>query len=91
MYKSTNPTLGTEIVKQTMARNFVTKIKQYLHFQDNYNLDRNDKYTKIRTLLDLINFMQFGVFEEHLSIDASILWSSELQNVQKEKTNKIWL
>ena len=57
-----------------MARIFFTKIKQYLHFHDNNNLDRNDKYTKIRTLFDLINinFMQFGVFEGHLSIDEQM-------------------
>ena len=32
MYCTTNSTLGSEIVKQTMARNFFTKINQYLHF-----------------------------------------------------------
>ena len=35
MYWSTNPILGSEIVKQAMARNFFTKIKQYLHFHNN--------------------------------------------------------
>ena len=50
MYWSTNSTLGSEIARQTMARNFFTKIKQYLNFQDNNNLDRNDKYTKIRKI-----------------------------------------
>lgn len=74
-YWSTNPTLGSSIVKQTMPRSMFRKIKQYLHFHDNNNLDRNDKYTKVRALFDVINkkFMQFGVFEEHLSIDEQML------------------
>ena len=75
MYWSTNPTPRSEIVKQTMASNIFTKIKQYLHFRDNTNLDLNDKYIKTSTLFDLINinFMNFGVLKEHMSIVEPML------------------
>lgn len=74
-YWSTNPTLGSRIVQQTMSRSTFRKIKKYLHFQDNNNLDKTDKYTKVRNLFEIMNkkFMQFGVFEEHLSIDEQML------------------
>lgn len=74
-YWSTNPTLGVPIVQQTMPRFMFRKIKKYLHFKDNTDLGKTDKYVKVRPLFDIINlkFMQFDVFHEHLSIDEQMV------------------
>lgn len=46
-YWSNHPTLGIPVVKQCMSRNKFLKIQKYLHFCDNYNLDKNDKMAKV--------------------------------------------
>ncbi|XP_036341688.1 piggyBac transposable element-derived protein 3-like [Rhagoletis pomonella] len=74
-YWSTNPTLGVPIVKVCMSRNRFQDIKRFIHFGNNYNLDSTDKMAKVRPLYKVMNakFMQFGVWEEKLSIDEQMV------------------
>lgn len=46
-YWSTEPSLGIEIVKQSMSRTKFKTIKTFLHFCDNNELDKNDKLAKV--------------------------------------------
>lgn len=74
-YWSVDPTLGVPIVKQAMPRNRFIEIKKYLHFCDNNNLSKGDKYSKVRPFFDLMNlkFMQYGVWTNELSIDEQMV------------------
>lgn len=46
-----------------------------MHLSNNVDLDANDKFTKVRPILNMLNekFMQFGVFSHHLSIDEEMV------------------
>lgn len=46
-YWSSQPSLGIQIVKQTMSRNKFLEIKRFLHFCNNDVLDKSDKLTKV--------------------------------------------
>lgn len=75
MYWSTEEDKGVQVVKQCMSRNKFRSIKQNLHFNDNTQLDKDDKYSKIRPLFDIINkkFMQFDTFSEKLAVDEEMV------------------
>ncbi|KAI8121783.1 PiggyBac transposable element-derived protein 2 [Lucilia cuprina] len=74
-YWSNHPTLGVPAVKLCMPRNKFLDIKKFIHFSNNFNLDKNDKKAKIRPLYEIINkkFMQFGIWEEDLSVDEQMV------------------
>lgn len=74
-YWSNEPTYGIAIIKQAMARNTFQKLKSNFHIANNNELDKNDKFAKVRPLFALLNtrFMQFGVFEPNLSIDEQMV------------------
>ncbi|XP_022817936.1 piggyBac transposable element-derived protein 3-like [Spodoptera litura] len=62
-------------VEQAMSRNRFDKIKSYLHFNDNSQIDNTDKAFKIRPLIDKANesFRKFGIFESNLAVDEMIV------------------
>lgn len=64
-----------EIIPCSMRRDRFIKIKKYLHFCDNLNLDKNDTFTKLRPLISMLNdlFLKFAPFEESHSIDESMV------------------
>ncbi|XP_022175761.1 piggyBac transposable element-derived protein 3-like [Myzus persicae] len=66
---------GIPLVRNSMSRNRFDSIKQNLHLSDNDQLDKNDRFSKLRPLFDLINEknMQFGVFSHNLSIDEEMV------------------
>lgn len=74
-YWSTNPAFGNVVVKQAMTRNMFEKIKRYLHFMNNDDIDVTDRFSKVRRLIDLLNvkFMRFGVFDADISIDEQMV------------------
>ncbi|XP_055634280.1 piggyBac transposable element-derived protein 3-like [Toxorhynchites rutilus septentrionalis] len=74
-YWSNEPSLGVPIVKQCMSRNKFREIKKFIHFSDNYNLNKMDKMAKLRSFFEVMNqkFMQFGVFSDNLSIDEQMV------------------
>lgn len=73
-YWSTNPTLGREIVRQSMSRNKFKAIKRYLHLNNNDDLDTENRFSKLQPFFDILNrnFLKFGIFTPHLSIDEEM-------------------
>lgn len=74
-YWSREPTLGRPIIRNAMSRKNFQKIKQYLHLANNFTIDTTDKFAKLAPYFKLLNnnFMQFGVFSAHLSIDEQMV------------------
>ena len=58
MYWETRPDANNFLVSQSMSRNRFEKIHQYLHFNDNKNIDHNHRVYKIR------NFRQTYFLDE---------------------------
>ncbi|XP_025192062.1 piggyBac transposable element-derived protein 3-like [Melanaphis sacchari] len=75
LYWSKDEDKGIPLVRNSMSRNRFDSIKQNLHLSDNDQLDKNDRFSKLRPLFDLINEknMQFGVFSHNLSIDEEMV------------------
>lgn len=75
MYWSLDEDKTVNIVRDCMSRNKFRLIKRYLHLSDNNNLDKKDKYSKLRPFFDAMNekFLQFGVFSFNLSIDEQMV------------------
>lgn len=74
-YWSNQPDLGIPLVKNSITRAQFRIVKQNIHLCDNDNHDKNDRFAKVRPLLEILNkkFMQFGVFHENLSIDEQMV------------------
>lgn len=77
-YWSQQEDLGVPLIQKSMSRNRFTKIKSYLHFRNNNELNdetKIDKGFKIRPLLNMVNdsIAQFGVFEDKLSVDETMV------------------
>lgn len=64
-----------EVVSGLMSRNRFAEIMRFLHFADNNNLDKADKYAKIRPLFNHLNteFLETFRKEEQLSVDESMV------------------
>lgn len=75
LYWSKDEDKGIALVRNSMSRNRFDSIKQNIHLSDNDQLDKNDRFSKLRPLFDLINEknMQFGVFSHNLSIDEEMV------------------
>ena len=73
------------LVQEAMNRKSIEKIKQYIHFTCNDNLNTNDKFTKVTKLYDIANktFQQFGYFHLYYSIDRQ--WCHVPRNVLQNK------
>ena len=74
-YWSNEADLASSFVRNLMSRNQFRKIKSYLHVCDKEDLELNDKWAKLRPLIDIVNdkLIQFGAFTEHLSIDEQMV------------------
>ena len=55
MYWETKPDANCFLVSDSMSRNRFETIHQYLHFNDNMNIDPKDKVFKVRPILDHFN------------------------------------
>ncbi|XP_050301648.1 piggyBac transposable element-derived protein 3-like [Anthonomus grandis grandis] len=75
MYWSLDEDKTVRIVRDCMNRNKFRSIKRNLHLSDNNNLDKGDKYIKLRPFFDTMNekFLQFGIFSFNLSIDEQMV------------------
>lgn len=73
-YWSTADDMGCVAVKTTMTKNRFQELKKFFHVADNKNLAQS-KIAKVKPVYDSLNsaLMQFGVFEEKLSIDESMV------------------
>lgn len=75
MYWENAPDTGTTLVSNAMSRKRYSDIKRYIHFNDNSSINPQDRYYKVRPLLDEINIAlkQFGIFSENLTIDERMV------------------
>ena len=75
MYWSLDPDCNTTIVRNSLCRKQFRDMKKNLHLKDNSELDTNDKLSKVRPYLNLLNskYKQFGVFHFNLSIDEQMI------------------
>lgn len=64
-----------EAIARTMPRDRFDILVRYVHLCDNNNLDREDKFSKVRPLLCLLNerFLLYFLKEKNLSIDESMI------------------
>jgi len=63
------------VVANFMTRDRFDEIMRYLHLADNNDLNKNDKFAKVRPLFDSLNrsFLERFCQEKHLSIDESMV------------------
>lgn len=54
-YWSLDDDLKVPIVVNVMSRNRFLEIKKYIHLADNDHLDRNDRMSKLRSLMTKLN------------------------------------
>jgi hypothetical protein len=59
------------MVSDAMRRNRFLDLKRYLHCANNTQLDRNDKFAKVRPVIDRLNraFREHAQFTRKLSAD----------------------
>ncbi|XP_060564145.1 piggyBac transposable element-derived protein 3-like, partial [Ruditapes philippinarum] len=64
-----------EAIARTMPQDRFDILVRYVHLCDNNNLDREDKFSKVRPLLCLLNerFLLYFLKEKNLSIDESMI------------------
>ncbi|RVE42252.1 hypothetical protein evm_013094 [Chilo suppressalis] len=73
MYWENSPDTKNELISSAMTRDRFDFIFRHLHVND--NLDLQDKYTKVRPLVTLLNkkFLEFSPLEEHYSVDEAMI------------------
>ena len=71
MYWSVEEDFRVPLVANAMSRNRFDEILRFLHFNDNPNLVKTDKMTKLRPLIDRLNqkFMTAYPKNVHLDLD----------------------
>ena len=76
-YWTQQPDVHCDFVASAMQRDQFEQIKRFLHFVNNSEVEenKNDRFFKIRPLLDLCNkaWKQFGIFKEKLCIDEQMV------------------
>ena len=75
MYWETGEDVHNSMVSSAMSRNQFTAIMSNIHFASNNSLDVNDKFAKVRPLLDYLNASCLANFipEQTLSVDESMI------------------
>src|SRR5690606_31555804 len=75
MYWEQSPDTGTTLISESMSRKRYKDIKRFIHCNDNTNIDKEDRFFKVRPLIRLLNegLQQFGFFEDCLSIDERMV------------------
>ena len=67
--------VNVSLVSGSMSRHRFEEIKKYLHMANNNGLNMDDKFAKVRPLINLVNqnLKQFGFFTRNLSADEQML------------------
>jgi DNA excision repair protein ERCC-6 len=75
MYWEANGDVHNTMVSGAMSRNRFSEILSNIHFANNSNLDQNDKFAKVRPLIDSINASCLANFqpEQFVSVDESMI------------------
>ena len=66
MYWERQSDLGIPLVYEVISKNKFKQMKMYTHLSDNTQLDKSDKYAKVRPLYDITNgsLQQFGFWHQ---------------------------
>lgn len=66
---------GIDIVKNAMSYKRYKEIKRYIHLNDNFKLNKEDKVAKLRPMIDRLNknFKKYGFFDKTISIDEQMV------------------
>ena len=88
-YWSTSDDMEMPIFRKTMNRDRFRRIKRYMHIADNNCLVQS-KVAKVLPLLELLRkqCLQFGIFDEFLSIDESMVPYRGLHSARQFIKNK---
>ncbi len=77
LYWQKQPDVYNELIAGSMRRDRFDEIMMFLHAADNTKLPKNDKYAKVRPLLEIFNdnFLKYGeVFGRgNVSVDESMI------------------
>lgn len=75
MYWSRDDDVRNLEIANAMSRNRFDTLVRYVHLSDNNNLDVEDKFSKVRPLLAMLNerFLMYFLKEKNLSIDESMI------------------
>lgn len=75
MYWSFDDDIRNEAVSKAMTRDRFEEMMRYMHISDNNRLDLDDKFSKVRPLLAMLNerFLLYFLKEKNLSIDESMI------------------
>jgi len=75
MYWSLDSDLHVPLVANAMSRNRFDELLRYLHFKNNQNLDKNDKFSKVRPVIDHLNekFIQAFPMDTKLDLDEAMI------------------
>nr|CAH7764813.1 unnamed protein product [Callosobruchus chinensis] len=87
MYWSLDADLRNEAIADAMPRNRFREILKYIHFADNTHLSKDDKFGKVRPLIDHLNkkFLENLPKIENVDVDESML-----QAANTWQTHQIW-
>lgn len=75
MYWSLDTDVRNETIADAMTRDRFDTIMRFIHIADNTLLDTDDKFSKVRPLLAMLNerFLLYFLKEKNLSIDESMI------------------
>ena len=75
MFWEKEDVIGLSIVYESFSGGEFEELKRFIHFADNYSLNTNDKFVKVRQLHDITNknLKQFVFFYFHYSIDKQMV------------------
>ncbi|XP_053390583.1 piggyBac transposable element-derived protein 3-like [Mercenaria mercenaria] len=75
MYWNNDTDVRNNAIINAMTRDSFDTLIQYIHLFDNANLDQDDKFSKVRPLLSLLNerFLLYFPKQQNLSIDESMI------------------
>ena len=75
MYWKRGEDCRNRMVTALITKDKSKECKQFLHFADNENLDKTDKFAKVQSLFDVLNKQCVAHFKpkQHLSIDESMV------------------
>ena len=84
MYWEVLPDADLPIIYNAMTQARFREIKRYLRLCDNLDLDRKDKFAKVRPyLIELqTNYIQFGISASCLSLDEMMIKYYEMHSAK---------
>jgi DNA excision repair protein ERCC-6 len=75
MYWENSPDSRNELIANALSRDRFSVIFSNLHCADNLNLDKSDKFAKVRPLMNIISskFLENSPFKENHSVDEAMV------------------